>query len=369
LPDLQTQRLIMFGLDPEVRIDALREALDIEDLLEELSIRNTSINGNETWASCPFHDDRKRHWSINTDQDSDRWGLHSCFVCRESGQGGSGNVVTLARDLLQLENYGRALRWLEDFAGVDTSEEAALDLTVKRRLRRTRGGTEGTKGEEDPGALYARMRPIEADSLGWKYLTGRGVTPEQISARGVRMGRDRYRARVVFPIYSGLSIVNFYARNIGNKGNKGLYAKKKGTISTTLWGMDKANRLLDLCYLVEGIFDSLTGERLLESVRATESMNIFATDGPIVHKQQARLLSPFKTIVIVPDMKGKARSLVPTAKEYLQNHRLLIAEPPREMDLDDWGRNDPEAATESLLYPEPLHRSRIITRVNYTIRR
>jgi len=363
------KRRVLFGLDPEVRIEALREVLDVEDLLGELGVKNLSVQGSEIWAACPFHDDSKRHWSINTDPDGGRWGLHSCFVCRESGEGGSGNVVTLTRDMLGLQRYGEALGWLEQFAGVEATEEAALELTVKRRLLRRGGSGVRDKGEEDPAALYARMKPLKPDTAGFRYLTGRGVLPEQIAARGVRMGRDRYRGRVVFPIRSGLSIVNFYARSIGNREPKGLYARKKGTIATTLWGLEKANKLYDLCYLVEGIFDALTGERLLDSYNVPESRNIFATDGPIVHKAQALLLRPFQTVVIVPDMKGKARSLVPTAKELLRNHRLLIAEPPRGMDLDDWGRADPDAAGESLRAPEPLHKSRILTRVNYTIRR
>ena len=364
----QEKRHVLFGLDPEVRIEALRDVLEIEELLDELGIKNISIQGSEIYASCPFHNDSKTHWSINVDSDSDRWGLHSCFVCRESGERSSGNVVMLTRDLLQL-SYLEALAWLEEFAGVDSSEEALLDLTVKRRLRGASGAGRGNKGEEDPAALYSRMRPLEADSEGWKYLTGRGVSPEQIAARGVRKGRDRYQGRVVFPIYSGLSVANFYARSIGKREPKGLYAKKKGTISTTLWGLEKANRLFDLCYLVEGIFDGLTGQRLLESRNVPESGNIFAVDGPIIHQAQARLLSPSETIVVVPDMKGKARSIVPTAKEYLQNHKLLIVEPPRGMDLDDWGMDDPEGAAEALARPELLHHSRVVTRVNYTIRR
>ncbi len=369
MTDSREKRRVLFGLDPEVRVDALREALDLEALLGELGITNLSVQGSEIWAPCPWHDDAKRHWSINCDPDGERWGLHSCFVCRESGEGGSGNVVTLTRDMLGLDRYGEALRWLESFAGVDASEESALDLSVKRRLKRS--GTSGgaRQGEEDPAALYGRMKPLAVDSAGWRYLVNRRVTPEQIAARAVRMGRDRYRGRVVFPIYAGPVVVNFYARAIGKRKPKGLYAKKKGTIATTLWGLEKANKLLDLCYLVEGIFDALTGERLLQRFNVPESMNIFATDGPIVHKAQALLLVPFQTIVIVPDMKGKAKSLVPTAKEFLQNHKLLIVEPPRGMDLDDWERDDPESAGESLASPEPLHKSRIAIRVNYTIRR
>jgi hypothetical protein len=362
------KREILFsGLTSHDRIDALRGNLEISDLLPELGIQNISIHGSEAWANCPYHDDKKRHWSININEHGERWGLHSCFVCRESGRG-SGNIVTLVKDQLNLESYSAALTWIEDYCGIDGSEGGVMERALRRRLSNAAVRMGPGTGEEDPAALWAQWRPLRAGFAGWDYLTGRGVSPEQISARGIRRGEGAYEGRVVIPIYRENRIVNFYARSIGTKKPKGLYAKKKGSISTSVWGLEHANLLLDLCYIFEGCFDGLTAERLLQKVRSKFCRNIVAVNGPIIHEQQARLLRVFKKLVIVPDMKGKAQSLVPTAKKYLREHELLIVQSPRGVDFDDWGREDPESASQALTNPASLYSSLVEVRTVYTIR-
>jgi DNA primase len=331
-----------------------------------LGIEGAYQSGYEIWARCPHHNDRKGKWSINNEPGGEHWGLCSCFVCREREKIPR-NVVALTAHILD-KSYQKAMEWLETFAGIEHSEDAAYSLELLRRRKRGVSVHGNQDNEEEPARLYARMRPLQPDSPGYYYLIGRGVTPEQIAARGVREGADRYSGRVVFPIYSGSVVVNIYARSFGSKNPKGLYAKKKGTISTTLFGLEQANKLLDTCYLSEGAFDVLTIERLIKPHRKELSRNNVATDGPILHEEQAKLLRHFKTIIVVPDMEGKAKSLVPTALKYLSNHILMIVEPPRGSDIDDWGRRDPEVATRALLNPVNLRRKKVSLRVNYSIR-
>lgn len=377
---LSSNRKLIFGLDNEQRFDALRDALLIEDLLPELGIDSWDERGAEIWAPCPFHNDSGKHWSINFDSDSDRWGLHSCFVCREGdNRKGTGNVVTLVWHTQELENYNAALDWLEEFAGIEQTEENALELGLRKRIPRAPSGN-APKGEpeENPSKLYSRMGTLEPGSPGWRYLTGRNVTPEQIAARGVKLGRSfrelpkasrgKYRGRVVFPVFLGVKVLNFYARHYGNGKPKGLYAKKKDTISRTLYGIERANKMLDTCYLVEGIFDVLAVERALLSM-GKEVQNIFATLGPILYPAQAVLLRVFKTVIVIPDMKGKAKSILPTTKEQLQDADILVIEVPQESDIDDIERREPELAAQLLSNPAPAWERKITVRVDYTIRR
>lgn len=363
-----TRPRIIFPLDNQARYLRLRDSLDLLNLLYELGIRDTYESGYEIWAPCPHHNDKKRKWSINIEEDGENWGLCSCFVCREN-QRIPGNIVSLTAHILEM-SYLKAMEWLEAFAGIELTEEAAYDLELVKRRTRVVSGRGNPDTEEDPARLYGRMRSLQPDSGGYEYLTNRGVTPVQIAQRGARQGTDRYSGRVVLPIYSDGKVANFYARSFTNKKPKGLYAKKKGTIATTLFGLELANKLLDICYLVEGAFDTMTVERLLETdpIWKRYCKNVVGVDGPILHEQQARLLQPFKKVIVVPDMKGKAKSLVPTAKKYLSNHELGIVEPPRGMDIDDWGRRDPDLARVALMWPENLRRKRVSTRVNYSIR-
>jgi len=373
-------RKALFGLDNEQRFEQLRDALDIEALLDDLGFDSWEERGSELWAPCPFHNDSGKHWSINHDSDSERWGLHSCFVCRESGERkATGNVVTLVWHTQELEGYNAALDWLEAYAGVEATEESALELGLRKRIPRAPSGREARRElEENPSKLYSRMSALEPGSAGWRYLTGRNITPEQIAARGVKLGRafrefprdsrKKYCKRVVFPIYLGAQVINFYARHYGNGKPKGLYAKKKDTVSRTLYGIERANKLLDTCYLVEGVFDVLAVERILLGL-GMETANIFATLGPILYPAQAVLLRVFNRVIAIPDMKGKAKSILPTTKAQLPEQDIWCVEVPRGADIDDIERRNPELAAQLLSNPAPAWERKISVRVDYTIRR
>jgi DNA primase len=167
----------------------------------------------------------------------------------------------------------------------------------------------------------------------------------------------------MFPIFRSGSVVNFYARSICDSDPKGLYGKAKGTISNSLFGFEKIDPLADVCYVTEGAFDVLAIQRALGSVNAV------ATDGPVIHREQAKLLKIFPKIVIVPDMKGKAKSIIPTARKYLGRTRLYVVEPPRGSDIDDWIAKDFQGARDALRHPALLRESKLTTVVNYTIKR
>lgn len=367
---MTNNRKQLFGLDNEQCFEALRDALDIESLLPDLGFDSWDERGAEIWAPCPFHNDSGKHWSINVNFDSDRWGLHSCVVCREMGnREGKGNVVTLVWHMQELEGYNAALDWLKEYAGVEVTEESALELGLRKRLPRVASGKLSKGGvEENPSKLYAQMGQLEVGSASWQYLTGRNVTPEQIAARGVKLGRRKYSGRVVFPVFLGVQVVSFYARHIGDGSPKVLYAKKKDTVSRTLYGIERANKLLDTCYLVEGVFDVLAVERALIRLDM-ERDNIFATLGPILYPAQAILLRVFKTVIVIPDMKGKAKSILPTTKAQLPEQNILCIEVPRGNDVDDLERREPGRLGELLCDPRPAWERKISVRVDYTIRR
>jgi hypothetical protein len=140
-----------------------------------------------------------------------------------------------------------------------------------------------------------------------------------------------------------------------------LYAKKKNTISKNLFGYHLAKLSGDLCYLIEGCFDAMAVTRLIGD------SNSFATGGSILHPAQAKLLEPFETIVIIPDMTGKAESLIPSTKRLLPRKKLLTVVPPIGLDIDDWGRKDSESAKQSLLNPSSVWESQVKLNVDYSV--
>lgn len=358
------ERFKVFELDHEDRFEALREHLEIQDLLEDLHFEFVQRRGDEVWARCPYHDDRVPSWSINVAQDSDRWGLHSCLTCREDGTG-KGNVVTLAKDILQLQNYKEALSWLEKYSGIETIDpESRLELSLRKRLRKPRKNKTTRKGKS-PAQLYTGFSYVQPGTDAWRYLVKeRKVTREQIKKHGIKVGRGRYGKRVVFPIKLHSAILNFYARHISGGEPKGLYHKGKDTISETLYGLEHADKLVDTCYLVEGVFDVLAVERALDAMGSSWGGNVFGTNGPMLHQAQARLLRHFKNVIVIPDMKGKAKSLAPSCKNLLTNAVLWIVEVPRGKDPDDVSL---PRLVKLLKHPEMLRQKVIIVKVDYSL--
>ncbi len=360
----------IFGLDNDDRLEAIRLKLDMFALVEHLGVDGLDDRGREIFGLCPWHDDSKPSWSINSDPDSERWGLHSCWVCRDNADGrGRGNVVTLVRDLKGLTSYRDALGWLEAWCGIDTSAEARLELPLDQRIRATAGRQSAPDATADPGRMFGAMAPLRPDTDGWRYLTGRGITPGQIQERGVRWGRRRYRGRVVFPVWSGGKVSTFYARAVDDSRKpKGLYPPGKDTIKGVLYGMERADYSLEWAVISEGVVDALAIERALKLLKRPWSSNSFATLGPILHPEQAALLRYFKHVIIVPDMKGKAASLVPTSRTLLADKILHTVQVEADHDPASIAeRVSLERLAEYLADPPLTRDKRVILKVDYRI--
>lgn len=360
----------IFGLDNDDRLEAIRLKLDMFSLVEHLGVDSLEDRGREIFGLCPWHDDRTPSWSINCDPDSERWGLHSCWVCRDDADGkGRGNVVTLVRDLKGLSSYREALGWLEAWCGIDTSAEARLDLPLDQRIRARGGPVGAAEAVSDPGRLFGSMAPLRPDSDGWRYLTGRGMTPDQIQERGVRWGRKRYRGRVVFPVWSGGKVSTFYARAVDeSRKPKGLYPPGKDTIKGVLYGLERADFSFEWGVISEGVIDALAIERALKLLKRPWACNSFATLGPILHPEQAVLLRHFKRVIIVPDMKGQAASLVPTSRTLLADRTLYTVQVEAEHDPSSIAeRVSLERLAEYLENPPLTRDKRLILKVDYRI--
>lgn len=340
------------SLGYDLRYQILKEYLDLESLLLELGIKVTRKTPTELMASCPFHNDKHPSWSINRDQSSPNWGFFNCFVCKK------GNVVSLVK-LIHNISYFKALKWLEEFAGIEDLESLTFDAVIDRRTR------EVHKEEETVQSVDIQFPGVYTNQDAIEYLLKRGLSQKQIQDRDVRVGTGQYSGRVVFPIRNQFGITSFYARTFTGQMPKGLYPKIKGAIKNSLYGYEKSDFLVNWCYLVEGCFDVLSIERMLLNVYPERSCNTFATLGPILHKEQAELLKYWSNIVIIPDMKGNAESLVPTCKELLQNHNLYLVTVDKDEDPDSMRAKYPDKLLSLLANPEPLYNTKVQFLVDY----
>jgi len=345
----------------------LKKNLELEDLLEDLGVDGIDNRGDEIKCLCPFHDDTNPSFSINNTYDGDKWGLYSCWICKEDPTiRGVGNVVILVQQMMNIPTYKEAFNWLLNYLGGFNNEEL-MSITLENRLRSfVRREVKKVERVENASKIYSSMKPVMPDTKHWDFLLGRGVSERQIMTRGARMGRGRYEGRAVFPIFNVKNeVVSFSARSIGNKTPKVLHTKGKGTLAGTLFGIERVDYNHDWCYLLEGPFDVMTAERALETL-GLNSGNVLGTNGPVLLEGQAKLLKQFENIVLVPDMKGKAKSIVPSSKRLLSGKKLYIVEVPRGKDPDDLGTiglskliGNPRGAFDTFIIPV----------IDYTIRR
>jgi len=329
-------------------LDQLKYFVDLRELLEELGLDRIEDRGNEIFARCPYHDDRNPSWSINNDAESERWGLHSCFVCKD--EGGKGNLVQLVGMAKGLA-YKEAARWLVDRAGIDLSK-VAFDASLKRRTVKKRASK-----KSDVWSQFSEFNILEEGSQGWQYLIERGLTRDQIIACKVKEGSGDFEDRVVFPIFAGLDLVSFYGRHIAGGRPKGKNAKGKGVISGVLYGMDRADPLVDTCYVIEGIFDKLAIDRC-------SVPNAFATFSNVITPEQAKLLRGWGNIVLVPDQKGGGESLWPSAEKNLYGKNLMVVDLPKGEDADSV---DSSILLSKLLQPRKLRKTEVRVFVNYSV--
>lgn len=343
------------SLGTDIRYDILRQYLDIESLLPELGIKKAKRTSTEIIACCPFHNDKHPSWSINIDQDSDRWGLFHCFVCQ------SGNVISLVKNVFGI-TYVEALKYLEDFAGIQDVENLAFDATIDRRVREENKNTTDILSNIEISFPGVRSNNEAYDWL----INTRKVKEYQISDRDIRLGTGQYSGKVIFPIKNQYGIVSFYARTYTNQKQRELYYTGKGTIKNSLYGYERSDYLVNWCYLVEGCIDSLSTEVVLkEMYNDGRYNNVFAVLGPILHGGQVELLKYWDNIVLIPDMKGNAESIVPTAKKLLQNKNLYIVECYKGEDPDSMANKYRDQFKGLLSRPIPVYETKVQYLVDY----
>lgn len=200
------------------------KTVPIQKLMEVFDFRNSYVNGNELWASCPCpenhkHGDRKPSWSINLETMK-----HHCFSC-----GFSGDVVTLC---MKEKNCTRS-QAVHLLYG-DISKVELLELL---------SGSEYQSQSVDP---------IERDISSWarnkhEYWHTRGFSDETI--KKWQLGYDPQMNRVTVPIYFDKKLVGWTARATNNSTIPKWLHSKDLPREHILFGLD--NKKTDSCILVE----------------------------------------------------------------------------------------------------------------------
>lgn len=105
----------------------IKASLDVPDVLDNLGIRVSRVDGNEHFASCPLSshtgDDRNPSFSVNDEKK-----VYSCFAC-----GGSGTIPNLVMDIENMA-WQESLDWLAEFSDVVADDHNAFMRQIKDSL-------------------------------------------------------------------------------------------------------------------------------------------------------------------------------------------------------------------------------------------
>jgi len=264
------------------QIEEIKNRLNVLDVVGSyVKLTKTGVNYR---GVCPFHAEKGPSFFVSPSRQ-----MWHCFGC---GVGGS--VFDFIMKIEGIE-FGDALRILAEKAGVELKRENPQLRTERQRLheicelscsffeKQLEAGEWGNKAKE-----YLLNRGIKAETIKkWRlgyspdtwqglsdYLVGRGYNRQEIMNAGLAVKSekggqpyDRFRGRIIFPIFDVNSQVIGFGARIFKEADKKETAKYINTPQTMLY--DKSNVLYGInnaklairknnqCVLTEGYTDAI----------------------------------------------------------------------------------------------------------------
>ena len=342
---------------PEHKIDEIRNAADIIDIVS--AHVHLKKRGKNFIGLCPFHQEKTPSFTISDDKQ-----IYHCFGC-----GAGGNVFKF---LMEFKNI----------SFVEAVEEIAEHLGIKIELESTPFDAKQNELEElyELNILAARffsdnLLKSHDGEQAREYLKRRNIKPQTQKIFGIGYAPygwdnflahakenkvdltkakllglidtndkgeyyDKYRGRVIFPIFSPNGrVIAFGGRVLENQENapkylnspeSQIYSKRR-----SLYGLFHSKddiRKLDRAILVEGYMD-------LVSLFQTGVKNVVASSGTSLTEEQVQLLSRFtKNIIILfdADPAGQKASLRSIEILLKQNFEVKVIALPKGEDPDSF---------------------------------
>lgn len=320
------------------RIDqqTVQRILDTADIVEVVSdFVSLKRRGTGYIGLCPFHNERTPSFSVSKAKN-----ICKCFSC---GQGGSPvNFIMLHEQM----SYYEALLYLAKKYGIEVKEREMTEEERKAEGEREslmainefalgffRHTLTDTADGRNVGLAYFRERgindamierfklgysPEERDALSREALA-KGYSKEYLVKAGLSVERDhgelrdRFRARVIYPVFSvSGKVVAFGGRTLRKDKDVAKYVNSPESVvyskSRELYGLYQAKRAItakDKCLLVEGYMDVI-------SLHQSGVENVVASSGTSLTEGQIRLIHRFTdnvTLVYDSDPAGIKASL------------------------------------------------------------
>lgn len=304
-------------------IQRIMDATRIEEVIGEfVSLKKRGTNH---IGCCPFHNEKTPSFNVSPSK-----GIYKCFGCGESG-----NAVGF---LMKHEHYTypEALRWLAKKYNIEVEEEKLTDEQIERNNERDALFHVSEFAQKYfASILYDNEMGV---AIGLSYFHGRGLTDKVIKDFGLgycleewdnftRHARangysdnvlqktgltvfkddgkfyDRFRGRVMFPIYSVSGrVLGFSGRVLSKEKQVAKYVNSPDSEiynkSHILYGLYQAKNAItrqDKCYLVEGNIDVI-------SMYQSGVENTVASCGTSLTIEQVRLMRRYtKNVTVLYD--------------------------------------------------------------------
>jgi len=300
---------------PDDKIEEIRMAVDIVDYVGQfVQLRKV---GKNYVGLCPFHTEKTPSFTISPDKQ-----LYHCFGC-----GAGGNIFNFVMQFEKV-SFFEAVKKIAEYAGIELPKPERKEVWIEtefeeiyeanrfaeqffvRNLMRT---SEGKRGLE---YLYKRGindASIKIFGLGYaseqwdglvQYAIKQNFPLESLEKAGLISKRedgayyDRFRDRVIFPIFSVTGrIIAFGGRRLKedesipkyiNSPETKVYSKSK--ILYGLYQAKEAIRKKGSVILVEGYMDCI-------SLFQAGIENVVATSGTALTEEQVKLISNYAETV------------------------------------------------------------------------
>ena len=309
-------------IKPET-IEKIMDVVRIEDIVSEfVSLKRRGAN---LLGCCPFHNEKTPSFTVSPAK-----GIFKCFGCGEAG-----NSVHF---LMKHEHfsYPEALRYIAKKYNIDIEEEALSPQELEKQTEREALFNVSEFAQkyfadilfnDDMGKaiglsyFYERGLTdniIQRFGLGYcvdewdnftKHATSNGYSRKVLEKTGLTIYKDdgksydRFRGRVMFPVYSvSGKVLGFSGRILSSEKQAAKYVNSPESEiynkSRTLYGIYQAKGAIsknDLCYLVEGNIDVIT-------LHQAGVENTVASSGTSLTTEQIRLIHRYtKNITVLYD--------------------------------------------------------------------
>lgn len=328
---------------PDEKIEEVRAASDIVDVVGDYV--RLKKQGSRFVGLCPFHSEKSPSFSVDPNQN-----LFYCFGCRKGG-----DVISFVREMEGLE-FQEAVRTLAERFGVvlpseeeGTAEEASEAESIYSALRFA------------ARFFYGQLAHPEVGRPSREYLLGRGLTPETIKRFGLGYasdawdallkaageqhispqmlekaglviaregGRyyDRYRGRIIFPIFSHVGkVIGFGGRILEKVPDQPKYINSpetrvyhKGRVLYGLFQGKQAIRRAEEVLLVEGYMDVI-------SLHQAGVENVVAASGTALTAEQVKILGRYaKRVLLLYDADAAGNNAALRSIDLILEHELAV---------------------------------------------